>query len=107
MSARLILIGAGVAVAGLMMVPGVAPAVARASRPIVRRGMSAGAAAYEGVRTTAAEAYEHFEDLAAEVRAEMREAAETAEEAAGEAAEAAGDTAAGATGGAHGAGHDR
>ncbi|GGB38122.1 hypothetical protein GCM10011316_07730 [Roseibium aquae] len=71
MSVRLFLLGASVATAGLMLVPGVAAAVARAGRPAMRSAMKSGASAYHEVRRAGAEAYEHFEDMAAEVRAEM------------------------------------
>lgn len=90
MSARLFALGAAVAVGGLMMIPGVASAVTSAGRPIVRRGLKGGAAAYEGLKRAAGEAYEHFEDLAAEVRAEMEAEAGKAGEAAGAAADAGG-----------------
>jgi len=98
MSARVFLLGAGVAIGGLMMIPGVAGAVGRAGRPILRRGIRTGAAAYSEAMHAAAELYEHVEDVAAEVRAEMAEAAEdaaeTAEAAAG-AEDAPGDAGAG------------
>jgi len=71
MSARLFVLGAAAAAAGLMLVPGVAAAVARAGRPVMRAAMKTGATAYEEFRKAGAEAYEHFEDMAAEVRAEM------------------------------------
>lgn len=70
MLGRGILIGAVVTGAALMLVPGVAAATARAARPLVRGALKQGAVAAEKLRQSAAEAYEHFEDLAAEVRAE-------------------------------------
>lgn len=68
---RKILLGAAVAAGALMLVPGVAAAVARAARPAMRAAMKSGATTYDDLRRAGAEAYEHFEDLAAEVRAEM------------------------------------
>jgi len=76
MSARGFLMGAAVAAGALMLVPGVASAVARAGRPAMRRAARAGAAAYGQARTSAAELYETAEDVAAEVRAEMHAASE-------------------------------
>ena len=83
-------VGAAGALAVVMLVPGVAPALARAGRPMTRAAMRTGATAYDEFRTAAAETYEHFEDIVAEVREEMQEKrqAET-EQAASEAAEAA------------------
>jgi hypothetical protein len=91
MSARLFILGAAAAATGLMLVPGVAAAVARAGRPVMRAAMRTGATAYEEFRKAGAEAYEHFEDMAAEVRAEMHVddddlPPETPDEPAGEAA---------------------
>ncbi len=69
MSARLFVLGATAAAAGLLLVPGVASAVARAGRPLGMAAMKTGATAYREFRKAGAEAYEHFEDMAAEVRA--------------------------------------
>jgi len=74
MSARLFFLGAAAAATGLLLVPGVAAAVSRAGRPVMRAAMKTGATAYEEFRKAGAEAYEHFEDMAAEVRAEMHAA---------------------------------
>ncbi len=68
---RGLLIGAFVAAGALMLVPGVAAATARAARPVMRSAMKNGAKAAVEIRAAAAELYEHFEDLAAEVRAEL------------------------------------
>lgn len=75
-------IGAAVAVGTVMLVPGVAVALGRAGRPLVRAGMRTGAVAYDEFRKASAEAYEHIEDIVAEVREEMeaeRNAAEAGE----------------------------
>ena len=69
-------IGAMVAAGGLLLIPGVAAAIARAGRPVARAAMKTGATAYTEFSKAAAEAYEHFEDMAAEVRAEMHAAGE-------------------------------
>ena len=65
------LIGAAVAVGGVMLVPGVAAALGRAGRPLIRAGMRTGAVAYDEFRKAGAEAYEHIEDIVAEIREEM------------------------------------
>lgn len=82
MVGRTLLTGAVVAVGAMMLVPGVAAAVAKAARPVVRRAGTVGARAYEDLRRAGAEAYEHAEDLAAEIRADLaagRDAAEATE----------------------------
>ncbi|MBN9669300.1 DUF5132 domain-containing protein [Roseibium aggregatum] len=71
MSARLFFLGASVAATGLLLVPGVGAAVARAGRPVMRAAMKTGYTAYHEFRRAGAEAYEHFEDVAAEVHAEL------------------------------------
>lgn len=68
------LLGAATAAGALMLVPGVAKATARAARPLLRAAVKTGTVAAEEMQKAAAEAYEHFEDLAAEIRAEMDEA---------------------------------
>jgi hypothetical protein len=75
MNGRGVLIGAALATGGLLLIPGVAPAVARAARPVVRAAVKTGAAAYQELRQAGAEVYEHFEDAAAEMRADMGETA--------------------------------
>lgn len=65
------IVGAAVAVGAVMLVPGVAAALGRAGRPLARAAVRTGAVAYDEFRHGAAEAYEHMEDIAAEVRAEM------------------------------------
>ena len=65
------LIGAAVSVGGVMLVPGVAAALGRAGRPLIRAGMRTGAVAYDEFRKAGAEAYEHIEDIVAEIREEM------------------------------------
>lgn len=92
MSGRGFLIGAGLAIGGLMLVPGVAAAVARASRPVVRRGLRTGAAAYDHAMQAAGEAYEQFEDVTAEVKAEMDGEARAAEGAGNKPDEASGSS---------------
>jgi cytochrome P450 len=52
------------------MIPGVAAAVGRAGRPIVRAAMKGGSTAYDEARRAGAEIYEHIEDVVAEIRAE-------------------------------------
>jgi hypothetical protein len=68
---RSFLLGAAVAVGAVMLVPGVAGALGRAGRPLVRAGMRTGATAYDEFRKAGAEAFEHMEDIVAEVREEM------------------------------------
>lgn len=73
------LMGAAVAVGAVALIPGVATALGRAGRPLVRAGIRTGAVAYDEFRKAGAEAYEHVEDIVAEVREEMaaeRDAAE-------------------------------
>jgi len=65
------LLGAAVAVGAVMLVPGVAAALGRAGRPLMRAATRTGAVAYDEFRRAGAEAYEHMEDIAAEIRAEM------------------------------------
>lgn len=69
------LLGAAVAVGAVMLVPGAGAALARAGRPLVRAAMKTGTTAWDEFRRAGAEAYEHFEDLAAEVKAETAKAA--------------------------------
>jgi hypothetical protein len=80
-------IGAAVAVGALVLVPGLAAALARAGEPLKRAAVKSGAVAWDEFRKAGAEAFEHMEDLAAEFRAEV--AAREAEGAASEAAAAA------------------
>ena len=74
-------LGALVAAGGLLLVPGVAAAVARAGRPMARAGMKTAATAFVEFRKAGAEVYEHLEDLAAEIGAEMQDVADAADEA--------------------------
>ncbi|MCR9152259.1 MAG: DUF5132 domain-containing protein [Rhodobacteraceae bacterium] len=78
------LLGAALATGAVLLVPGLAVALSRAGRPVMRAAMKTGAVAYTEFRRAGAEVYEHMEDIAAEMRAEMAEA-----EAAAEAADAA------------------
>lgn len=71
------LLGATVALGAVILLPGVAPALARAGRPIARAAMRTGAVAYDEFRAAAAEAYEQVEDIVAEVREEMQEKRQT------------------------------
>jgi hypothetical protein len=77
------LLGAGVAVGAMLLVPGLATALARAGRPLARAAVKTGAVAWAEFRKAGAEAYEHMEDLAAEFRAEAarHETAEAVDEA--------------------------
>lgn len=85
------LMGAALAAGAVLLVPGVAVALGRAGRPIVRAAMKTGAVAFTEFRRAGAEVYEHMEDIAAELRAEMAEA-EQAADAAATAAETAPET---------------
>lgn len=78
---RSFLFGAAAAAGALMLVPGVAGALGRAGRPILRAGMRTGATAYDEFRKAGAEAYEHMEDIVAEVREEMAAEGDDAEQA--------------------------
>lgn len=87
-------LGAAVAVGTVMLIPGVAAALGRAGRPLLRAGMRTGAVAYDEFRKAGAEAYEHIEDIVAEIREEMeaeREIAEGRAEGQGQGAAANGD----------------
>ncbi len=64
-------LGAAVAVGAVMLIPGVAPAIGRAGRPLARAAMRTGTVAYDEFRKAGAEAFEHLEDIAAEIREEM------------------------------------
>jgi hypothetical protein len=86
------LLGATVALGAVMLVPGVASALARAGKPMARAAMRSGAVAYDEFRAAAAETYEQVEDIVAEVREEMHEKRQAEmEQAAAEAADAGGD----------------
>lgn len=78
------LLGAGVVVGAMLLVPGLAASLARAGRPLARAAVRTGAVAWTEFRKAGAEAYEHMEDMAAEFRAEAarHEKAEAADEAA-------------------------
>lgn len=65
-------LGAAVAVGAVMLVPGVAAALGRAGRPLARAGLRTGAVAFDEFRKAGAEAYEHVEDIMAELREEMQ-----------------------------------
>ncbi len=71
MVGRGVLVGAVLAAGALLLVPGVAAAVGRAGRPIVRTAIKGGSAAYAEARRAGAEVYEHVEDVVAELRAEQ------------------------------------
>lgn len=72
-------LGALVAVGAVALIPGVASGLSRAGRPLVRAAAKTGAVAFDEFRKAGVEAYEAFEDLAAEIREEMEaeRAAET------------------------------
>lgn len=81
-------LGALVTAGAVMLIPGVAQAMGRAGRPLMRAAMRTGHTAYDEFTKAGAEAYEHFEDLAAEIREEMNaERRAAAAEASGETAE--------------------
>ena len=65
------LLGAVAVVGAVMLIPGVASGLARAGRPLARAAAKTGAVAMDEFRKAGAEAYEAFEDLAAEIREEM------------------------------------
>jgi hypothetical protein len=65
------LIGGAVVVGALVLVPGLAAALARAGQPLKRAALRSGAVAWDEFRKAGAEAFEHMEDLAAEFRAEV------------------------------------
>ncbi len=80
------LLGAALATGAVLLVPGLAVALGRAGRPVMRAAMKTGAVAYTEFRRAGAEVYEHMEDIAAEMRAEMAEAEAEAEAAEADAA---------------------
>lgn len=67
-----VFLGAALAAGAMMMVPGVAAAFGRAAKPLVRAGLRTGSVAYDEFRKAGAEAFEHVEDILAEVREEMQ-----------------------------------
>lgn len=74
------LLGASLATGALLLVPGVAVALGRAGRPILRAAARTGTVAYREFQKAGAEVYEHMEDIAAEVEEELlahREAAKS------------------------------
>lgn len=75
------LLGAALAAGAVLLVPGLALAMSRAGRPVLRAAMKTGAVAYTEFRRAGAEVYEHMEDIAAEMRAEMQAAEAEAESA--------------------------
>ena len=70
------ILGATVATGALLLVPGVAFALSRAGRPVMRAAVRTGTVAYKEFQRAGAEVYEHMEDLAAEFGAEVRNAQE-------------------------------
>ena len=68
------LLGAAVATGTLLLVPGVAFALSRAGRPVMRAAARTGTVAYKEFQRAGAEVYEHMEDLAAEFSAEVKRA---------------------------------
>ena len=89
MAAGKLIFGAAVATGALLLIPGVAPTVVRATRPFMKSAMKHGLKALDEFRQAAAETVETLEDVLAEVKAEH---APAEAEAAAEAAEAAGET---------------
>jgi len=75
-----VFLGAALAAGALMMVPGVAVAFGRAAKPLVRAGLRTGNVAYDEFRKAGAEAFEHVEDILAEVREEMQAEREAEED---------------------------
>lgn len=68
---RGLILGAVIAAGALLLIPGVAAAAARAARPIVRSALKNGSKSAMAVQQSFAEAYEHIEDVVAEVRADL------------------------------------
>lgn len=68
---RGLILGAVIAAGALLLIPGVAVAAARAVRPVVRSALKNGSKSATAVQQSFAEAFEHIEDVAAEVRAEL------------------------------------
>lgn len=64
--------GAVLAVGAVLLLPGVAAAAAKIGRPLAKAALKTGATAYEEFKRASAEAFEHLEDVVAEVRAEMQ-----------------------------------
>ncbi|MEZ5714016.1 MAG: DUF5132 domain-containing protein [Paracoccaceae bacterium] len=67
-------LGAAVAAGAIVLIPGVAVALSRAGRPLMRAAVRSGTTAYDEFRKAGAEAYEHMEDIVAEMREEMQAA---------------------------------
>ncbi len=70
---RKLMIGAAIAVGALMVVPGVAAAVARAARPAVKAAIKASVVGYREVQRAGMEVYETAEDALAEAQHELAE----------------------------------
>lgn len=70
---RKLMIGAAVALGALMIVPGVASAVARAARPAVKAALKTSLLGYREVQRAGMEIYETAEDALAEVEQELAE----------------------------------
>lgn len=66
-----VLIGIAIGAGALLLVPGVAAAVARAGRPLLRTAVRQGAGVAEAAGRAFGDLYEHVEDVVAEVRADM------------------------------------
>lgn len=80
-----VLIGIAIGAGALLLVPGVAAAVARAGRPLLRSAVRQGAGAAEAAGRAFGDLYEHVEDVVAEVRADMAAAEAAATEEAADA----------------------
>lgn len=87
MGKKSFVVGAVAATGAILLIPGVAAAVARAGRPFLRTAFKSGSSAFDEFKQAGAEAYEHFEDVFQEVRAEMKEESAMAAEAASPATE--------------------
>lgn len=75
MGKKTFILGAVVATGAILLVPGVAAAVARAGRPFLRSAMKNGSTIFDDLKMAGADAFEHFEDMFADIRAEMKEEA--------------------------------
>lgn len=80
-----LVLGMAIGGAALLLVPGVARGLLRAARPGLKAAAKGGFVAMHNLRLAGAEAFETFEDIAAEVKAETKAAGGAAAEA-GEAA---------------------
>jgi len=73
------ILGAALGAGALLLVPGVAKSLSRAARPLIKAAAKTGTVAYKEFRQAGAEAYEHVEDIVAEIQHEISDDVEQAD----------------------------